>query len=151
MLIVCSILKCNSIAPIPIGTERKRIMIINNECIRDIMFTIEGESSFKCPCRMIGILKKYPNLAVYGDDMLEYHLRYLKMKELIFNPSNNDAYGYDLTPAGHEFIENIRDDNNWKKIKGISSNIGFASLKVISAISEGVATAAINKQLGFSE
>lgn len=126
-------------------------MVINNECVRDIMFTIEKESSFECPCRMIGILDKYPNLAVYENDTLEYHLRYLKMKELVFHPNDYDQYGYDLTPAGHEFIENVRDDNNWNKIKGISSSIGFASLKVISAIAEGVATAAINKQLGLSE
>lgn len=58
---------------------------------------------------------------------------------------------YDLTPDGHEFLANIREDNNWNKIKTISSSIGFASLKVISSIAEGVATAAINQQLGFSK
>jgi hypothetical protein len=37
------------------------------------------------------------------------------------------------------------------KIKDVSSTIGFASLKVVTAIAEGVATAAINQQLGFSK
>ena len=96
-------------------------MIINNECIRDIMFTIEKESSFEHPCRMIGIKNKYPHLVEYGEDTLAYHIRYLKMKELIFNPNDRDDHGFDLTPAGHEFIQNIRDDNNWSKIKKISS------------------------------
>lgn len=45
----------------------------------------------------------------------------------------------------------IRDNNNWAKIKDVSSTIGFASLKVVTAIAEGVATAAINQQLGFSK
>lgn len=73
------------------------------------------------------------------------------MKELIYNPMKGNNYSYDLTPAGHEFLANVRDDSNWNKIKGISANIGFASLKVVSAIAEGVATAAINQQLGFSK
>ena len=126
-------------------------MIINNECIRDIMFTIEKESSFEHPCRMIGIKNKSPNLAEYGEDALAYHIRYLKMKELIFNPNERDGHGFDLTPAGHKFIQDIRDDNNWSKIKKISSKIGFASLEVISAIAQGVATSAISKQLGLPE
>ena len=58
---------------------------------------------------------------------------------------------HDLSPAGHEFLSNIRDNNNWAKIKDVSSTIGFASLKVVTAIAEGVATAAINQQLGFSK
>ena len=126
-------------------------MIINNECIRDIMFTIEKESSFEHPCRMIGIKNKYPHLVEYGEDTLAYHIRYLKMKELIFNPNDRDDHGFDLTPAGHEFIQNIRDDNNWSKIKKISSRIGFASLEVVSAIAQSVATSAISKQLGLPE
>lgn len=126
-------------------------MIINNECVRDVMFTIEKASSFEHPCRMIGIKNKYPHLLEYSEDELAYHLRYLKMKELIYNPNKRDEFGYDLTPAGHEFIQNIRDDNNWSKIKKISAKIGFASLEVISTIAQNVATAAINKQLGFPE
>lgn len=125
-------------------------MRINNECVRDILFTIEDKSTYEHTCRMTSI-DRYPALTKYKIDELNYHLRYLKMKELLFNPNDYDEFGYDLTPAGHEFISNIRDDNNWNKIKGISSNIGFASLKVISAIAEGVATAAINQQLGFSK
>ena len=125
-------------------------MKIDNDCVRDIMFTIEEKSSFEHPCRMTSI-DRYPLLVKYEIDMLNYHLRYLTMKGLLFNPNEYDNLGYDLTPSGHEFLSNIRDDSNWNKIKGISASIGFASLKVISAIAEGVATAAINKQLGFSE
>ena len=125
-------------------------MQINNECVRDILFVIEEKSTFKHPCRMIGI-KNYPALVKYEDDVLQYHLRYLFIKKLIFRPDEHDDFGYDLTPDGHEFISNVRDDNNWKKIKSVSSSIGFASLKVVSAIAEGVATAGINQQLGFSK
>lgn len=126
-------------------------MRIDNECVRNILFTIEENSSFSNPCHIIDF-QEYPKLREYETDKIAYHLRYLRMKGLIFDFSSERLVShYDLTPDGHEFLANIREDNNWKKIKSVSSNIGFASLKVVSAIAEGVATAAINKQLGFSE
>ena len=78
-------------------------------------------------------------------------LQPLEMEGMVFRPNKEYTDSYDLTPSGHEFLANVREENNWKKIKSVSSSIGFASLKVVSAIAEGVATAAINKQLGFSE
>lgn len=127
-------------------------MKIDNDCVRSILFVIEEESSIDKSCNMLGAFRKYPALEKYSEDgIIRYHLRYLEMKGMIFKPNPEYEYCYDLTPSGHEFLANIREDNNWKKIKSISSNIGFASLKVISAIAEGVATAAINKQLGLSE
>lgn len=124
-------------------------MRINNECVRNILFTIEKISNSEHGCHFPN--PQYEKLKGYDYDTIQYHLRYLYMKELIYTPMKGNKYSYDLTPAGHEFIANIRDDNNWNKIKGISANIGFASLKVVSAIAEGVATAAINQQLGFSK
>lgn len=127
-------------------------MRINNECIRDILFVIEKNSDFEHACYMMGAYRKYPELEKYGGNgVIPYHVRYLKMKEMIYNPNKKFSDSYDLTPAGHEFLANIREENNWKKIKSVSSSIGFASLKVVTAIAEGVATVAINKQLGFSE
>lgn len=125
-------------------------MRIDNECVRDILFTIEENSTFELPCCISDECNDYPKLEKYEYGQLAYHLRYLEMKGLIFVPNSLLINCYDLMPNGHEFLSNIRDDNNWKKIKNVSSNIGFASLKIISAIAEGVATAAISKNLGFS-
>lgn len=126
-------------------------MRIDNECVRDILFTIEENSTFESACYISDGYVSYPKLAKYQNNQLSYHLRYLKMKGLIFLPHSRFVCCYDLTPDGHEFLANIRDDNNWNKIKNISSSIGFASLKIISAIAEGVATSAINHNLGFSK
>lgn len=127
-------------------------MQIDNECVRDILFTIEKETDFDKGCFMIGAANKYERLKKYNESgKILYHVRYLAMKEMIYLPDKSVKNTYDLTPEGHEFLANIREDNNWKKIKNVSSNIGFASLKIVSAIAEGVATAAINQQLGFSK
>ncbi|MDE6567943.1 MAG: DUF2513 domain-containing protein [Lachnospiraceae bacterium] len=127
-------------------------MKIDNDCVRDILFTIEEETTFEKGCIMIGAAGNYQKLKKYKEPgKILYHVRYLAMKGLIYLPDKKIPNTYDLTPDGHEFLSNIREDNNWNKIKGISSNIGFASLKIVSAIAEGVATAAINQQLGFSK
>lgn len=126
-------------------------MRIDNECVRDILFVIEENSNSKESCYMLGARKRYTKLEKYDVDKLAYHLRYLKMKGLVFNPNEDFKDGFDLSPSGHEFLANVRDDNNWKKIKDASSSIGFASLKIISAIAEGVATAGINQYLGFTK
>lgn len=127
-------------------------MRINNDCVRDILFVIEKHTNNEKACYMMGAYRKYPELEKYGGNgVIPYHVRYLEMKGMIFKPNPEYKDSYDLTPAGHEFLANVREENNWKKIKSVSSSIGFASLKVVSAIAEGVATAAINKQLGFSE
>ncbi len=127
-------------------------MQIDNECVRDILFTIEEKTTFEKGCFMIGAANKYQKLEKYKETgKVLYHVRYLVMKGMIYLPDKSIPNTYDLTPDGHEFLANIREDNNWKKIKDISSNVGFASLKIISAIAEGVATAAINYELGFSK
>lgn len=130
-------------------------MRINNECIRQIMLYVESEATFDDAC----FFYSYPrysdeNLNQYPEGVVLYHVRNLLMSGLLYTPdkyknySQEDNFYVDLTPRGHEFLANIREETNWNEIKKISSKIGFASLKMISSISEGVATAAINKQLG---
>lgn len=126
-------------------------MRIDNDCVRDILFVIEKTSTIDSPSYINTSASLCNELLAYGREKLDYHIRYLLMKELIFNPLPHAVNLYDLTPEGHEFLSDIRDDNNWHKIKSVSSSIGFASLKVISSIAEGVATAAINQQLGFTK
>lgn len=52
-----------------------------------------------------------------------------------------------MNPSGHDFLANVRTEENWSKTKAILSKLGDASLKVISATAEGVATAFMNKYL----
>lgn len=127
-------------------------MKIDNECVREILFTIEEKTTFDKGWYAIGAVNRCQRLEKYKETgKVPYHVRYLEMKNMIYLPDKKIPDTYDLTPDGHEFLANIREDNNWNKIKTISSSIGFASLKVISSIAEGVATAAINQQLGFSK
>ena len=53
----------------------------------------------------------------------------------------------DLSPAGHEFIANIRSDSNWKKVKDISKNIGSSSLNALTQIAVSVVSSLIKDKM----
>jgi hypothetical protein len=51
-----------------------------------------------------------------------------------------------LTWEGHEFLDNIKNDNVWNKTKSRIGDLGTVSLKVVASIAE----AEIKKHLGLS-
>lgn len=61
-------------------------MHINNDCIRDILFTIEDNSTYSKACCMRQATETYPKLKTYDSEAISYHLRYLEMKGFIFKP-----------------------------------------------------------------
>lgn len=84
-------------------------MRIDNDCVCDILQTIEKVSTHKEPFKFFGEKSKYENLSKYGGDMLSYHLRYLLMANLVYSPDgvSGDSTGefhLDLTPQGHKFL-----------------------------------------------
>lgn len=145
-------------------------MKLNLDCVRQILFCVEDHTGFRKYCTFIDSSLEESEIIIgndpapipsyqtelleqFSEDELLYHINYCVEAELIYSIEPRDSYRIvitDLTVKGHGFLEDIRNNSNWKQITGIASKIGFASLKVISAIAEGVATAAINKQLGLS-
>lgn len=87
-------------------------MRIDPDCIRDILLTIEKNSTFENPCNIRFAKSRNSNLEKYNADKFFYHIRYLKMKNLIFNPDNaHDEYNVDLTPSGHDYLNSIRNSD----------------------------------------
>lgn len=56
---------------------------------------------------------------------------------------------FDLSPAGHEFLANIREDGIWTDVKAISAKVGSKSLSVLTEIASGVVTQIIKSRLGL--
>ena len=50
----------------------------------------------------------------------------------------------DITYTGHEFLNKIRDEKRWAKVKSAANAVRDYSLSAISAIAEGVTSAAIS-------
>lgn len=54
-----------------------------------------------------------------------------------------------LSPLGHQFLSDIRSDNNWTKTKEIAHTVGSESLSAIKDIATGVISSLVQKQLGL--
>jgi len=129
-------------------------MQINNECVRDLLLTIEKVTTYKCTFDFYGVKSKYETLSDYEGDMLSYHIRYLLMSDILFAPDeiHNEKPGefhVDLTPKGHEFLNTIRDGKVWSKTKELIGDACAFSLKIVSATAEGVAKAYLTQKYGI--
>lgn len=84
----------------------------------------------------------------YSPGELEYHVRQCDLSGLFYNC--NRGFGVttiaDLSPAGHEFLANVRKDGNWNKVKSIGKKIGLQSLSALMQISTQVAAELIQSQ-----
>jgi len=135
-------------------------MKINIECIRDILFTVEEETAYNKNFWYQDAnqdSKKWDDfsrLKAYSYDEVCYHL----------NQCNENGYfvshrqrtkpltfwlkgGFmvqDLSPKGHEFISNIREDTNWKKTKEKAKTMGSFALSSLEKIASNIIVAQIN-------
>lgn len=129
-------------------------MKLNPDCIRDILFAVEDLSGVNT-LLMSTKLTDTPFLKdKYNYDEVIYHIKQLDMSGYIITPNKNKIldgiyFINDLSPLGHQFIANIRQDTNWNKVKATSKKVGSEALTVLSSIAENVATSAIKSSLGL--
>lgn len=143
-------------------------MRLNLDCVRDILFCVEDNTGLRKSCHFVdsglekaamfvGSATETPDyeqklLKKYDNDTLIYHLNYCVEADLLAEAEGNGLYNIvisDLTPRGHEFLSNIRNNSNWEKTKDVGSKIGAFGLNVAAKIAEGVATAHIKQVLGL--
>lgn len=98
-------------------------MKLNPDCVRDVLFAIEEESS------AIGLVvfsrDENPEiLQKYSWDEFLYHVNQCELSGFITPVRYYDAGDSfavsDLLPEGHNFLANIRADNNWNKTKEVA-------------------------------
>lgn len=125
-------------------------MKLNPECIRDVLLEIENEASFDSVFNYDGD-EPQQQLAKYSPNEVMYHIRQASLSGLITEPdyyySDYSCSIGDLTPKGHEFINNIRQDTNWNKTKEVAKSVGTTSLRALVDISTGVISTLINQHL----
>lgn len=125
-------------------------MQLDPDCLRDILFLVEKKSSFG------GILSysDFMNSDLvnkYDTGKIFYHIKQAAMSNLITKVTwtmDPDFFFSDLTPEGHKFINDIRNEQNWKKTKSVAKSIGSFSIDALKSIASEVVTTAINKLLG---
>lgn len=141
-------------------------MQLNMDCVRSILFCIEANTGLRKSCFFIDTglsdameflgdtvdLPAYQTelLNDFNNDELIYHVHYCIDAELVVAADSSTQYQTiiaDLTPKGHEFLSNSRNNENWQKAKDIGGKVGAFGLNMASKIAEGVVTALVNQQL----
>lgn len=125
-------------------------MVRNPDCIRDVLLSLEhlsvnGRETFTF--ESFEALRELLHLEAYSVDEIEYHLRQCDMDGMLVGAKfgcHGDFYVRDISPKAHEFLANIRDEQQWGKVKSILSSIRSYSLSAIGATAEGVTSAAIS-------
>ncbi|EIQ81470.1 UNVERIFIED_CONTAM: DUF2513 domain-containing protein [Streptococcus canis] len=121
-------------------------MKLNPDCIRDILFVVEENSTFSDEVPEDTLYQKL--IPKYSKEEILYHVRQCEHSGL-FLKINHFFGGFiiqDLSPYGHQFINNIRQENNWNKTKQIASKVGSSSLDVLKDISAQVISNLISSQ-----
>lgn len=142
-------------------------MRLNMDCIRDILLWVESITTptkyakylntnwvelytvlYKISPRPIQNQKVLTDK--YENDVIIYHLRYCFESGLL-KPSTRNDYPYvgikDLTPLGHEFLSNIRNEENFNKVKQSAKELGIESVKSFIDIAKSVAAEMITKSI----
>lgn len=129
------------------------LLKLDKDCVRDVLVYCEkalvmndlGEMD---PLRLANLKR---GLSSYSDATIKYTVKQLIDAEYldaripdVDNVFVLDFYIFDITYEGHEFLENIKNDNNWSIIKEIANKIGSSSVDALSKIAASVITTQIN-------
>lgn len=124
-------------------------MKLNYDCIRDILIASEKSNSGKADYSGLK-LEEYTtlkHLKKYSNDEIQYHARQLSDANFIdahvikINGAQPLVYAInDLTWAGHELLNNLKNDTVFNKVKKIiMEKGGNASLSVVATLAKKIA------------
>lgn len=123
-------------------------MRLDPDCVRDILLTVEENTGYR---KELQISREEPlpeQLQKYGFNAVAYHVSQCIMAGLLVEGHHFlrvEIAIADLTPAGHEFLANIRADTNWSKIKQKAKAVGSESLSVLAQIAGQVISAMLTQ------
>ncbi|MGT2915575.1 DUF2513 domain-containing protein [Streptococcus dysgalactiae] len=123
-------------------------MKLNPDCIRDILLNIEERADYG-NYALFASKEEFAQLPEYSANEIMYHIRQCDNSGFFLGKVSYFSEGCivkDLSPLGHEFLANIRQDSNWSKTKDIAKNVGSTSLDVLKDISAQVISNLISGQ-----
>lgn len=129
-------------------------MKLNPDCVRDILLSVEETTDVYTPFVYERNSPSPVRLIPYPHNVIHYHIRQCEFSGLLMGYSEFSAgcriLVSDLSPAGHEFLANIRNDSVWEKIKGAASATCGNSLRGIAQIAQAVMIEIIKQYLGVT-
>lgn len=127
-------------------------MKLNHECVRDMLLVLEN-TGFGGAYTLEELMPKLPK---YNYNELWYTA--LKLYEAGFITADMAKLSHtdmlkperitDITYNGHEFLNTIREDTMWEKVKDIAAKVGSTSVRTLAEIASTIVTILIQKHLG---
>lgn len=131
-------------------------------CIRDILLCVEEHTDYRCVAKFIDLeicsrissatkVPKYNHVLYekYGMDKVLYHVNYCVAAELVLAVgTERSSYIFtivDLTPLGHDMVNDMRDSTIAERI----SNLKSASLPVLLHVAKELSSSAVKNFLGL--
>lgn len=129
-------------------------MRLNPDCIRDILLAVEETTDANTSFRYSVYKEKNRHLEKYDHNEISYHMQQCNMSDFFTSYIRCDGGELviigDLSPAGHEFLANIRQESIWNNTKEIASKIGSNSLSTLAQIAVNVLSSMINGHFGIT-
>lgn len=125
------------------------------ELIRQLMLKLE---SLNKPATAITMVGYRENLSIdgYTDDQVYYHVEQILMNGWLdtaggrgMNPSGHFSFRA-LTPAGHDFVDSVRDDAIWQLTKQGANAAGGYTLEMLAALGKGFLRKQVEKLTDIS-
>ena len=129
-------------------------MKLNPEHVRSILFFLEDHLSINSELEISTIdiydLKEsldYPIGEIANTLLVLEDADFIRLYRYSADDSIEDISVYRITYSGYEFIEHIRPETVWDKVKSVGANVGTLSIDIISQIAVNVVSQLINGQL----
>lgn len=135
-------------------------MKLNISCVRDLLLLLEEKPFYTVnehgfiESQIVSFFDICTELPQYPRDEIYYTLSLLDEAGFLnlVTSWGDDAMIFSavesMTYAGHELLENIRDDGRWKAVSAGLAAVRNYSLSAISSLAEGITAGAINAYLG---
>ena len=120
-------------------------MKLNNDCVRDILLTLEEICTYDSSFSYDMDNDKPHLLTPYTHD----EILYLIIDVHFYDGGDSFDIG-DLSPSGHQYLANIRSDKIWNKTKKVASEIGVNSLSAMTQISTQIISSIIKSHFGLA-
>lgn len=115
-------------------------MKLNYDCVRSVLLTVEKSKTIDEELNLnpLTVETIFEQLPKYEDNVILYTIEKLKEAGYI-NAALQFAAGHfidgavsSITYSGHEYLDNIREPEVWRKVKAMLKNAGAITLPLIS-------------------
>lgn len=115
-------------------------MKLNYDCVRSVLLTVEKSKTIDEELNLnpLTVETIFEQLPKYEDNEILYTIEKLKEAGYI-NAALHFAAGHfidgavsSITYSGHEYLDNIREPEVWRKVKAMLKNAGATTLTLIS-------------------